>query len=178
MITIQEKIIDISPKELLDQVSSSEAELLRSYGNNSLAFFGLAPENRHFVAPNGTGLVYYRLVNNIAVVLGDPVCAPETVESVTKGFLAFCTRQHWRVAFYQASPEHLATYRALKLRAFKMGEEALLHPQSFTLRGSALANVRTSARRAERDGITISWYNGAPPTAVIQQLEQISQAWL
>jgi lysylphosphatidylglycerol synthetase-like protein (DUF2156 family) len=178
MITLQEKMIDISPRELLVQVSSREAELLRSYGNNSLAFFGLAPENRHFVAPNGTGLVSYRLVNTVAVVLGDPVCAPETVELVTQSFLDFCARQNWRVAFYQASPEHLATYRALKLHAFKMGEEALLHPQTFTLRGSAMANVRTSARRAERDGITISWYDGVPPAAVMQQLELISQAWL
>src|SRR5450755_2288420 len=122
MMTIQEKILDLSSLEKGTQISSIESELLRSYGNNSLAFFGLASENRHFLAPNGTGVFSYRLVNNVAVVLGDPVCAPETVESVTQSFLAFCARQHWRVAFYQASPEHLATYRALKLRSFQMGE--------------------------------------------------------
>jgi phosphatidylglycerol lysyltransferase len=151
---------------------------MRDYGSNSLAFFGLAPENRHFLAPDGIGLIQYRLVNKVAVVLGDPVCAPEACEQVTQSFLDFCIHQHWRVAFYQASAEHLATYRTLRLRTFKMGEEALLHPQAFTLRGSALANVRTSARRAERDGITISWYDGVPPAAVMQQLELISQAWL
>ena len=155
MISIQEKIVDISPKEQSNLTYHTEAELTSSYGRNSLAFFGLSPENLHFLAPGGAGLVNYRLVSNVAVVLGDPVCSLEACEQVTRSFLDFCARQKWHVAFYQASPEHLATYRALKLHTFKMGEEALLHPQTFTLSGSALANVRTSSRRAERDGVII-----------------------
>ena len=117
---------------------------MRAYGSNSLAFFGQVLENSHFLAPDGAGLVHYRLVNKVAVVLGDPVCAPETGEQVTQSFLDFCARHHWRVAFYQASPAYLATYHALRLRAWKMGEEAILSPQTFTLQGSAMANVRTS----------------------------------
>jgi lysylphosphatidylglycerol synthetase-like protein (DUF2156 family) len=178
MMTLQEKARDNSPKERLAQVSSREAELIREYGSNSLAFFGLAPQNSHFLAPDGAGLVNYRLVNHVAVVLGDPVCAPETGEQVTQSFLDVCARHHWRVAFYQASPAYLATYHALRLRAWKMGEEAILSPQTFTLQGSAMANVRTSARRAERDAVRISWYEGVPPSEVMQQLEQITSAWL
>jgi lysylphosphatidylglycerol synthetase-like protein (DUF2156 family) len=112
------------------------------------------------------------------VVLGDPVCAPEVGEQVTQSFLDVCARHHWSVAFYQASPAYLATYHALGLRAWKMGEEAILSPQTFTLQGSAMANVRTSARRAERDAVRISWYEGVPPSEVMQQLEQVSSAWL
>jgi lysylphosphatidylglycerol synthetase-like protein (DUF2156 family) len=107
-----------------------------------------------------------------------PVCAPGACEHVTRSFLELCALQDWRVAFYQASPEHLATYHALKLHAFKIGEEAIIHPQSFTLSGSALANVRTSCRRAEREGVLIQWYEGVPPTEVTQQLEHLSNAWL
>src|SRR5438128_9423388 len=59
-----------------------------------------------------------------------------------------------------------------------MGEEALLHPQIFTLSGSALANVRTSCRRAQREGVTIHWYEGVPPAGVMQQLERLSSVWL
>lgn len=178
MITMQEKIVDSYSKEQSTQTYDTEAELIRDYGSNSLAFFGLSPENLHFLAPDGAGLVNYRLVSNVAVVLGDPVCAPEACEHVTQSFLDFCARQHWRVAFYQASSEHLAIYRALNLRAFKMGEEAILHPQTFTLRGSAMANVRTSCRRAERDGVILHWYDGLPPVEVMQQLERVSSAWL
>jgi lysylphosphatidylglycerol synthetase-like protein (DUF2156 family) len=176
--TLQEKPVDLSPSERRVHVPSREAELMRAYGSNSLAFFGQALENSHFLAPDGAGLVHYRLVNKVAVVLGDPMCAPETREQVTQSFLDVCARHHWRVAFYQASPAYLATYHALRLRAWKMGEEAILSPQTFTLQGSAMANVRTSARRAERDAVRISWYEGIPPAEVMQQLEQVSSAWL
>jgi lysylphosphatidylglycerol synthetase-like protein (DUF2156 family) len=178
MMTLQEKTRDLSPSERRAHAPSREAELLRAYGSNSLAFFGQALENSHFLAPDGAGLVHYRLVNHVAVVLGDPVCALETGEQVTQSFLDVCARHHWHVAFYQASPAYLATYHALRLRAWKMGEEAILSPQTFTLQGSAMANVRTSARRAERDAVRISWYEGVPPAEVMQQLEQVSSAWL
>ena len=178
MIAKQETIADNYLIERRVQSWTSEEELMRDYGSNSLAFFGHAPENKHFMAVNGTGLINYRLVNNVAVVLGDPVCAPEASEQVTQSFLHFCACQHWRVAFYQASLERLATYQALRLRTFKMGEEAFLFPQTFSLRGSAMANVRTSCRRAERDDVRILWYDGVPPAEVMQQLEDISSVWL
>ncbi len=168
----------LQPKEQLAPTRPIEAELIRSYGSHTLAFLGLAPENMHFLAPGGAGLVNYRLTSKVAVVLGDPVCAPQAREQVTESFLTFCARHDWRVAFYQTYPEHVVTYRALNLRAFKMGEEAILHPQTFTLHGSALANVRTSCRRAEREGVTIQWYEGVPPAEVLQQLERLSNLWL
>jgi lysylphosphatidylglycerol synthetase-like protein (DUF2156 family) len=166
------------PKEQLAQACCTEAELIRFYGGHTLAFFGLAPENLHFLAPGGEGLVNYRLTSKVAVVPGDPICAPKAFEHVTRSFLGHCALHDWRVAFYQAYPEHLDTYRSLKLRVFKIGEEAIINPQTFTLYGSAMANVRTSCRHAEREGITVQWYEGVPPTKVMHQLEQISSAWL
>ena len=166
------------PKEQIAHPYCIEEALTRSYGSHPLAFFGLAPENLHFLAPDGEGLINYRLTGNVAVVLGDPICPPQAVERVIRSFLEFCTLHKWHIAFYQVYPHYLALYRSLKLRAFKMGEEAILNPQTFTLHGSALANVRTSSRRAEREGVSIQWYEGTPPTEMMHQLEQLSNAWL
>jgi phosphatidylglycerol lysyltransferase len=41
-----------------------------------------------------------------------------------------------------------------------------------------MANVRTSARRAEREAVRLCWYEGVPPAAVMQQLEHVSSTWL
>jgi phosphatidylglycerol lysyltransferase len=175
MLNRRSSIVDDSSK---GQIRHPEAELLRLYGNHPLAFFGLAPKNRHFLAHGGTGLVSYQLMRKVAVVLGDPVSAPEAHEQVTRSFVDFCAQHRWCVAFYQASPEHLATYHSLNFRTLKMGEEAVLHPQIFSLQGSALANVRTSCRRAEREGVRIQWYEGVPPPQVMQHLKHISRVWL
>jgi lysylphosphatidylglycerol synthetase-like protein (DUF2156 family) len=87
------------PWEDAPLIRRTEAELTRAYGDHTLAFFGLAPENEHFLAPEGRGLVNYRLMNNVAVVLGDPLCAPEAIEQVTRSFLGFCASRRWSVAF-------------------------------------------------------------------------------
>ena len=166
------------PKEPLAQACTLEAELIRAYGGHTLAFFGLAPENAHFLAPGGEGLVSYRLTSNVVIVLGDPVCAPGAVEQVTRHFLDFCALHGWCVAFYQVYPEHLATYRALNLHAFKIGEEAIIDPQTFTLSGSAMAKIRFNCHHAEREGVSIQWYEGVPPAAAMHQLEQVSSVWL
>jgi phosphatidylglycerol lysyltransferase len=162
----------------LAEAFDTKAELTRFYGKHTLAFFGLAPENLHFLAPGEEGLVNYRLVNKVAVVPGDPVCAPASIERVTRSFVDYCTLRGWRAAFYQTNPDYLPVYRALKLHPFKIGEEALVDPQTFTLDGPAMANVRISVRRAERDRVVIHRYEGDPPVEVMQQLEQISGVWL
>jgi lysylphosphatidylglycerol synthetase-like protein (DUF2156 family) len=172
------KMADNSLEEECVSPYQLEAELIRAYGSHPLAFFGLASENEHFLAPEAAGLVNYRLVGKVAIVLGDPVCAPEAAEQVIWSFLKFCALHRWSVAFYQARPDYLDIYRGLKLRTFKLGEEALLLSQAFTLNGSALANVRTSCRRAEREGIRIQWYEGVPPEDVLHQFQHVSRAWL
>lgn len=178
MATIHLQTEDIPLRGGVSSLGRIMAELTRAYGNRSLAFFGLAAEQEHFLAPDGKGLVNYRLINNTAVVLGDPICAPEAIEAVTRSFLTFCVSYRWSAAFYQVSAPFLANARALNLRALKMGEEALLLPQRFTLQGAALANVRASCRRAEREGVVIHWYESVPPEVVLQQLARISHAWL
>src|SRR5438874_11194580 len=109
------------PKEQLAPTRPTVAELIRSYGNHTLAFFALAPQNLHFLAPDGAGLVNYRLTSKVAVVLGDPLCAPQAREQVTDSSLAFCAQHGWRVAFYEVDPDHLDIYDALNVRAFKLG---------------------------------------------------------
>ena len=165
-------------KEQTVQLRRKAGELVRRYGNQALSFFALAPENLRYLAPNGEGLVSYRLTGKVAIVPGDPICPPEEIERVIRGFLDLCAFNDWQVALYQVHPDHLPTYRALNLHVFKIGEEALLNPQTFTLSGSAMANVRSSCRRAEREGVVIRWYEGTPPKEALEQLESLSSTWL
>lgn len=165
-------------EERLAEARERATDLLYRYGSQAHSFFAFAPENLRHLALGGEGVVPYRLIGNVAVVLGDPLCAPHSCKRVMQDFLDLCRREDWLVAIFQARPAYLPLYRSLGLRAFKIGEEAILNPQTFTLAGSAMANVRTSCRRAERDGISISWYEGLPPASILNQLRAVSSSWL
>lgn len=153
-------------------------ELVYHYGEQTLSFFTLAPGMLHYLDHNEEGVISYRLGGNVAVVLGDPICKPMAFERLTRDFLIFCSNQDWRVAIFQVYPDHLSIYNKLGLRRFKIGEEAIIFPQTFTLTGSAMANVRTSCRRAEREGVVLTWFEDIPTQDVITQLQQTSNAWL
>ncbi len=164
--------------EMSAQARVKSWELIRKFGAQTLAFFALDSRNMRYLALAGEGVVNYRLVGDVAVLVGDPVTIPAARERVLKQFLNFCALKDWRMAVYQAQPEFLPLYRKLGLSVIKIGEEALLNPQTFTLKGSAMANVRTSSRRAEREGVTLEWYEGEPPCAVLAQLQDLSRIWL
>src|SRR5205809_6323792 len=71
-------------RDSLAQMRHKALELVYSYSNHTLSFFALAPENLCYLAPNGEGIVHYRLTGNVAVVLGNPTCIPGAFELVTR----------------------------------------------------------------------------------------------
>lgn len=165
-------------KERLEASRLKAGEMVRQYGEQTLSFFALAPENLPYVAPAGEGLILYRLSGKVATVPGDPICIPGKFERVTRAFLTMCHLNDWQVSFYQAHPAHLETYEKLGLHAYKIGEEAIIDLETFTLSGSTMSNVRHTCRRAEREQVRIEWFEGVPPDAILTQLQAISEAWL
>ncbi|HTK07992.1 MAG TPA: phosphatidylglycerol lysyltransferase domain-containing protein [Ktedonobacteraceae bacterium] len=165
-------------RERNEQMHAKAWELIKTFGVQTMAFFALDARNMRYIAPGGEGVVNYRLIGDTAVVVGDPVAAPEARERVLKQFLSLCALKDWRMAVYQARADDLPLYRKLRLTVMKIGEEALLHPQTFLLKGAAMANVRTSSRRAEREGVFLDWYEGEPPREVLALLQELSQTWL
>lgn len=165
-------------QERLEALRVKAGEMVRQYGGQTLSFFALAPENLPYVAPHGEGLILYRLSGKVATVPGDPICSPEKCERVTRAFLNMCRSNDWQISFYQAHPAYLETYEKLGLRAYKIGEEAIIDIRTFALSGSAMSNVRCTCRRAEREGVSVEWYEGVPPETIRAELRTISQVWL
>jgi phosphatidylglycerol lysyltransferase len=61
----------------------------------------------------------------------------------------------------------------------KIGEDPIINTRTFTLAGKAMANVRTSVKRAEKEGLHVVFYRGqVQDTEHRTQMERISHAWL
>lgn len=165
-------------RERLEALRLKAVEMVRQHGGQTLSFFALAPENLPYVAPHSEGLIHYRLSGKVATVPGDPICPAEKFQRVTRSFLSMCRANDWQVSFYQAHPQHLEHYASLGLHAYKIGEEALIDLNTFTLSGSAMSNVRCTCRRAERENVRVEWFEGVPPETIRAHLQTISDTWL
>ncbi|MBV9688367.1 MAG: DUF2156 domain-containing protein [Ktedonobacteraceae bacterium] len=162
-----------------EQERQRASALTRLYGRNSISYFALSAEKSYFFSASGQSFISYVLEGNVAVVAGDPIGPTEELAQVIEQFTSFCREQDWTIVFWQVLDTTIDLYRAAGMHTLKIGEDAVIDTQTFTLAGKAMANVRTSAKRAEKEGLQVVFYRGRVPNAEhLAQMEQISHAWL
>jgi len=155
------------------------AELVSRFGSNSISYFALGEEKSPFFSSSGRAIISYVLKGNVALVAGDPIGPEEELPAATEQFLAVCRQQDWIPAFWQVREEFAELYRSCGLHLLKIGEDAVIHTDGFTLKGKAMANVRSSARRAEKEGVRVVLYRGRIEHAEqLFQMQFISWSWL
>lgn len=153
-------------------------ELAHLYGKNSIAYFALTEEKLYFFS-SGRAVISYVLEGSTAVVAGDPIGPEMELPIIMREFVEFCNKQDWTVVFWQIRDELKSLYQTLGLHLIKIGEDAVINPQTFTLKGGAMANVRSSAKRAEKDNVHVAFYKGhVTDLEQLAQMEGISQRWL
>jgi phosphatidylglycerol lysyltransferase len=154
-------------------------KLVRCYGKNSISYFAVDEEKSYFFSESGRSVISYVLQGSTAVVAGDPIGPEEDLGAIIRQFMNFCSEQDWTIAFWQVRAELADKYREAGLHLLKIGEDAVIDIQRFTLKGGAMENVRKSVRRAEKDGLRVVFYRGRVTNAEqLAQMEEISREWL
>lgn len=155
------------------------AEIAHLYGKNSISYFALGSDKSYFFSSSGKAVLSYVLQSSTAVVAGDPIGPDNEMPIILREFMEFCQRQDWTLVCWQVRAELTSLYRSAGLHLLKIGEDAIINTASFTLKGKAIANVRTSARRAEKEGLHVVFYHGhVTDNEQLAQMEGISRYWL
>ena len=125
-----------------------------------------------------TACIMFQSSGNSWVAMGDPIGPPELGEELAWEFLEECDGMAVSPVFYQVTPERLPLYVDLGLTLSKLGEEARVPLESFSLEGAARADLRQAQRRASRDGATFEIVCARPKAAILPELRAVSDAWL
>jgi phosphatidylglycerol lysyltransferase len=151
----------------------------RMYGKNSISYFALSEEKSYFISTSGKVVFAYVLVGRVAVVAGDPIGPESELGGALQEFKAYCSQQDWTAVFWQVRNDIVELYRESGMHLLKIGEDAVIDTRTFTLKGGAMANVRSSAKRAEKDGLQVVFYRGpVQDSEQLVQMERISQRWV
>jgi lysyl-tRNA synthetase, class II len=153
-------------------------KLVRSHGHDSLAFFSLRRDKSYFFSPTRRSFVAYKVVGGCALVSGDPVGDRAEVRQLLAEFQRVCHTRGWRLALLSVSSDSLPAARSLGMRAIKIGDEAVVRPDGFSLEGRAIRKVRQSVTRLEREGYRFRVVAaGDVDTPLRKELERVSAAW-
>jgi phosphatidylglycerol lysyltransferase len=150
---------------------------VRRYGTNSNSYVLLEGPKSWFTSPDVDGFLAYQISAGIALIAGDPVCAPGDARRLIH---AFCSAVMRPVGAYQVSPEILSAFRQEGFADVQIGKEAVFSLDQFTLSGGKMELVRAATNKARRAGVVVSEHDpfafGAD--AVNAELREISREWL
>jgi phosphatidylglycerol lysyltransferase len=112
------------------------------------------------------------------VALHDPVGSPEEWPELIDKFVALAHAHGGRAAFYQVRPDALPLYLDAGLRLMKLGEEACIALNNFSLEGPQRTRLRYALKRGERDGLTAEVVGSGYVRDLLTSLREVSDAWL
>jgi lysylphosphatidylglycerol synthetase-like protein (DUF2156 family) len=146
--------------------------LAARYGRTGVAPFIANPDANLVPLLDGSAAGAYVRVRRWAVTPGDIVAQEDALEAALDEYLRTVRRRTLRPAFVAvADPE---PFRRRGFDTSVIAEEAVIDLRTFTLSGSARANLRHSTTSGRRAGLTVLPY--APWQD--EQIEEISREWL
>ncbi len=149
------------------------------YGQTTMAYFALRPENSYVWSASGASFIAYRVIQSVALAVGDPIGPPEEQGEVVAAFTRYCRQQDWLMAIYQASTALAETCRAHGWHLDPIGADALVDLGSFAVAGKVGAPIRHAIARAQRDGVTAQcWQGETLPPAIFAEMHDLSTQWL
>jgi phosphatidylglycerol lysyltransferase len=125
-----------------------------------------------------SGLLMYAICGRSWVALGDPVGSPDERAELAWRFREMADQSGGWPVFYEAGPESLPLFVDLGLSLVKLGEEARVPLETFSLEGGARKGLRRTVRVVEKAGCC---FDVVPPTdvpSVLPELRRVSAAWL
>jgi phosphatidylglycerol lysyltransferase len=153
-------------------------EIVQQYARAPLDLFKLWPDKSYFFSSSQRCVIAYRVSNNTAIALGDPVGPEGEIETTAREFLKMCRENGWTVAFYQTLPDFLPVYGRLRLKTIKIGDDAMVDLPGFSLQGKSKRELRCKVRQLEAMGIHSREFEPPVPDDIIEQLKAVSDQWL
>jgi phosphatidylglycerol lysyltransferase len=142
------------------------------------AALALTGDKRLLFSRNDDAFLMYQVRGQSWIAMGDPVGEPAACEELAWRLRELADQHGGRVVFYQVDASNLWRYLDMGLSAIKLGEEAVVSLEGFTLYGASRAALRHAHSRAAREGLRFEVVSLAEHPEWMDELRQVSDAWL
>jgi len=171
------------PRLLADEDSNqSELEraeqLLLEFGQSPMDFFKLGKDKSLFFSEISEGFTAYRLANEFAIVLDEPVCEQGDKEELIREFDAYCYANGLKAIYYRVDENSLVHFSSLRKQKITIGQEAVLELEAFKLEGKDRKSLRNGLNAIHKKGFTTEVLTAPQNKEIIDQLKAISDEWL
>lgn len=142
------------------------------------ALLAMVGDKSFLFTPSRQCFLMYSKRGRSWVALYDPVGPRCEWPELIRSFVELAAGHGGRAAFYQVRPENVTLYLEAGLNLMKLGEEAWIRLDRFSLDGPQRSNLRYALKRGPRDGLTFEIIPPHGVTEALPVLKTISDGWL
>lgn len=158
-----------------------EMETVRAFqrAHPTSSSFDLAhmQDKRLYVAEDGRACLLFALSGNHAIVLGDIQGEADATVPLMNQFIEDADRLGYLPLFYQITPDWMPRLHDAGFTFFKLGEEATIAVETFSLSGKKRSNMRSLYNQFEKRGTTCDIVM-EPTPELVATLRPISDEWI
>ncbi|TCI60353.1 bifunctional lysylphosphatidylglycerol flippase/synthetase MprF [Exiguobacterium sp. SH3S1] len=134
-------------------------------------------DKRVYYGPDDNACLLFALSGNHAIVLGDIQGETSAASELLIQFIEATDHLGYVPLFYQATPNWMPRLHDAGFTFFKLGEEATINVDTFSLTGKKRANMRSLNNQFIKKGFTVDVIT-RPNEAIITSLKDISEEWI
>ena len=161
---------DPPPAHDIDEAAGIVADDPASHAN--LALLGDKP---FLFSDSRRAFIMYGVEGRSWIAMGDPVGPEDEKQELIWKFRELCDLHFAWTVFYEVKRASLHYYLDLGLTLLKIGEEARVRLDDFSLEGGARKWMRKMQRKVESEGASFEIVDAEP---ILPQLRAVSDAWL
>ncbi len=167
-----------APPEQPTAAQLAVADRLVKASARTEAALALLGDKRLLFDEREQAMLMYQIQARSWIAMGDPVGDETAGEALAWRLRELADRHGGRAVFYQVEAGRLPLYLDMGLTAIKLGEEALVPLDGFTLEGPRRASLRQAVRRAEREGLSFEVVTAGEARSHMAVLRAVSDHWL
>lgn len=138
-----------------DDETAIRAMIARWGEDDSLAYFATRRDKSVIYSPDGRAAVTYRVELGVCIASGDPIGNPAAWDQAVDAWLHQAVMYGWTSAAMGASDRGAHCYSSHGLQTLRLGDEAIIYTDSFSLSQPEFKAVRQAVARARRAGVTV-----------------------
>lgn len=169
----------ISVKIQTQEQVEKARKLVKKYGQNCSSYLTLEKDKNLYFGKTVEGFIAYGVVDDILIVLGEPICAPEDFLALLTEFKNYCINHAYNLLVLNATSVYLHEYEKLGMGCIKCGEEPRFYLKDYSLAGGKASKVRLNINHATKAGIRILEYKPLNKRNIPleKQIMEVSQEW-
>jgi len=145
---------------------------------DSSANLALLGDKRFLFSPGGRSMIMYAVSGRSWIAMGEPIGREEDFPDLVWSLHSMSDRHGGWTVFYEVGDDNLNLFLDLGLAVLRIGEEASVPLERFSLEGSNRKALRYIRRKLEKEGCVFEVVDTTVVGKLLPELREISDAWL